>query len=68
LRLEAALQEEIAHAFDEFFKVDSVGWFSGVFSVADEFHGRRSLSFRFIRNRSLVAMLLGMTTLRRFVS
>src|SRR5882762_6516234 len=40
LRFEAALEEEIAEAFDEFFEVDGVGWFAGVFAVADEFHGR----------------------------
>jgi len=30
LRLETALKEEIAEAFDEFFEVDGVGGFAGV--------------------------------------
>src|SRR5882672_464283 len=40
LGFESALQEKIAKAFDEFFEVDGVGRFAGVFGVADEFHGR----------------------------
>jgi hypothetical protein len=39
LRFEAALEKEIAEAFDEFFEVDGVGGFADVFAVADEFHG-----------------------------
>ena len=42
LGFEAALEEEVAEAFDEFFKVDGVGGFAGVFAVADEFHGGAS--------------------------
>jgi len=38
LGLEAGLQEEVAQAFYEFFEIDGVGGFAGVFLVADEFH------------------------------
>ncbi len=68
LRFKAALQKKIAHALDELFEVDRVGRFAGVFSVANESHGRRSLVSLIIKSRSLVVMLLGMTTLRRVVN
>ncbi len=50
LGFEAALQKKIAHALDEFFKVDGIGGFADVFSVADEFHGRRSLIVSIIKS------------------
>src|SRR5229473_679271 len=40
LGFEAALEEKVAEAFNEFFEVDGVGGFAYVFAVADEFHGR----------------------------
>jgi hypothetical protein len=40
------LQEEIAEALDEFFEVDGVGGFAGVFSVADESHGKDLRKFK----------------------
>jgi hypothetical protein len=39
LGFESTLQEKIAEAFYEFFEVDGIGGFAGVFGVTDEFHG-----------------------------
>ncbi len=38
LRFEPALQEEVAEALDEFFEIDAVGGFAGIFGEFGEFH------------------------------
>src|SRR5260221_504628 len=49
LRFEAGLQEEVAEALDQFFEVDAVGGFAGVFAEFGEFHLRLVPMIRFLR-------------------